>query len=341
MAEINLPKILYLFGAGASAQALPTIKKLPERIQFVREFIEKECVYEEDETFSPTKDYNFKKNDAKQYVLDGFDKLFLQSSNHSTVDTYAKKLNISGNSQEINELIFFLALYFNIDQKLSGLDPRYDTFLVSILNTNSYSFPDNLKFLSWNYDLQMEAAHENIINRGSHDLSFYLFNSERTEFKKDKFTSIKLNGSSNFLGNFRELYPLVKNILKDDFSKEDIEFPFCYAFLHVKQRLRVYEGRINLNFAWYHDWEFVNKIIDNSSETEILVVIGYSFPFFNREVDRKIIRAMTNLKKIYIQDCVPENIKSRFLSILPDWNERKIEIIPVDDVSEFFLPPEL
>lgn len=107
MTESNPPKISYLFGAGASAQALPTIKKLPERIKFVRDFIDKECLYKEDETFSTTKDYTFKKNDAKKYVLDGLDKLFLQSSNHSTVDTYAKKLNISGSDQEINELIFF------------------------------------------------------------------------------------------------------------------------------------------------------------------------------------------------------------------------------------------
>lgn len=341
MSETNLPKISYLFGAGASAQALPTIKKLPERIKFVREYIDKQCIYGADETFSPTKDYTFNKIEAKQYVLDLLDKLFLQSSNHSTVDTYAKKLNISGQSQEINELIFSLALYFNIEQKTSGLDPRYDTFLVSILNSHSYSFPDNLKFLSWNYDLQMEAAHEKIINRGSLDLSFYLFNSDRNDLKKDKFTSVKLNGSSNILGQFRDSFPLVKNILSDNFVKEDLDFPLQYAFLHIKQRLRVYQGRVNLNFAWYNDWEYVNKVIENYNETEILVVVGYSFPFFNREVDRKIIRAMTNLKKIYIQDCVPENIKSRFLSILPDWREKKIEIISVDDVTEFFLPPEL
>lgn len=342
MAENLPPKISYLFGAGASAQALPTIKKLPERIKFVRDFVDKECIYTDDELFfSPKKDHSFKKIDAKKYVLEGFDNLFLHSSNHSTVDTYAKKLNISGNSQEINELVFFLALYFNIEQKISGLDPRYDTFLVSILNTNSYSFPDNLKFLSWNYDLQMEAAHEKIINRGSPDLSFYLFNAERTGLQKDKFTSIKLNGSSNIRGGYRDLYPLVKNLLSESFSKEDLEFPLTFAYLHVRQRLRVFDARINLNFAWYHDYEFLNKVIDNYKDSEILVVIGYSFPFFNREVDRKIIRAMTNLKKIYIQDCIPENIKSRFLSILPDWKERKIEILHVDDVTEFFLPPEL
>lgn len=341
MLNNSLPQISYLFGAGASAQALPTIKKLPERIKYVRDYIDEKCVYEEDETFNPSKELVFKKNDAKEYVLSALDNLSKYSSNHSTVDTYAKKLNISGSSREIEELIFSLALYFNIEQKISGIDPRYDTFLVSILNSNSYSFPDNVKFLSWNYDLQMEAAHEKIIDRGSHDLSFYLFNNERSELKKDKFNSIKLNGSSNIRDRFRDLFPLVKNVLKDDLQKEDLDFPMQYAFLHLKTGRRYYEGRVNLNFAWYHDWEQLNKVVDAYNDTEILVVVGYSFPFFNREVDRKIIRAMSHLKKIYIQDCVPENIKSRFLSILPNWKERNIEIISVNDVSEFFLPPEL
>ncbi len=53
--ENQLPQITYLFGAGASAQALPTIKKLPERIKYVRDFIDKEYIYGDDETLSPTK----------------------------------------------------------------------------------------------------------------------------------------------------------------------------------------------------------------------------------------------------------------------------------------------
>lgn len=42
------------------------------------------------------------------------------------------------------------------------------------------------------------------------------------------------------------------------------------------------------------------------SGTTILVVIGYSFPFFNREVDKQIFNELNNrvLKKIYFQDPV-------------------------------------
>ena len=86
MPDNSLPRISYLFGAGASAQALPTIKMLPERIKYVRDYIDMKCVYEETETFSPATEHTFRKNDAKEFVLCGLDNLFQFSSNHSTVD---------------------------------------------------------------------------------------------------------------------------------------------------------------------------------------------------------------------------------------------------------------
>ncbi|MGF7036984.1 hypothetical protein [Mucilaginibacter lappiensis] len=334
----SLPKVTYLFGAGASAQALPTIKGLPERIKVVRQFVENNYIFENDEVLT-VNSLQFKKNDAKNYLLEGLDKLYTYSQNHSTVDTYAKKLHITSRSSEVNELCFFLALYFNIEQKIVGLDPRYDTFLVSILNSNSYKFPANVKFLTWNYDLQMEIAHEKINNRGSFDVSFDLFNTELRDFERNKFISLKINGSCNFKGKFDRVYPVVTNILDPECKSDDLDFALSFGYSQVKLKNRFYDGNININFAWYSNHS--NEALEFFNDTGVLVVIGYSFPFFNREVDRKIIRPMTNLKKIYIQDCNPEDIKSRFLSILPDWQKIGIEIIPVSNISEFFLPPEL
>jgi len=77
-----------------------------------------------------------------------------------------------------------------------------------------------------------------------------------------------------------------------------------------------------LSFAW-EDYErpeqnIINKVTTSTKDTEVLVVIGYSFPFFNREVDRKIIGEMKNLKKVYFQDKNPHNIKLRFQAIRND-----------------------
>jgi hypothetical protein len=337
--EAELPKITYLFGAGASAQVLPMIKGLPERIKFVKDFIEKNYVFSDDEIYEINA-VKFKKNDAKDYLLQGLSKLYTYSHNHSTLDTYAKKLHITRYSSELNELCFFLAVYFNIEQKVVGIDPRYDTFLVSLFNSNSYQFPSNLKFLSWNYDLQMELAHEKINNRGSFDVSFDLFNNQTSDFEKGKFISVKINGSCNFRDSHR-LYPIISNILNPECKPDDLDFALKFGYSQIKLRNRFYSGNTNINFAWYANNSMLDKVSECYSDTNILIVIGYSFPFFNRVVDRRIIRAMSNLKKIYVQDCNPENIRSRFLSILPDWEKNDVKIIPVSDISEFFLPPEL
>jgi hypothetical protein len=339
--DSELPKITYLFGAGASAIKLPTVKKIPDRIKYVKDYIDKSYVYTEDEIMT-VKDFSFKANDAKQFILDGFDKLYNASQNHSTIDTYAKKLHLTSRSSEVNELVFILAFYFSIEQKIVGVDPRYNTFLISILDSSAYSFPPNLKFLSWNYDLQIETAYQNLLYSSDNDLDYNRFNTNEREWHKKEFTSIKINGSCNvFDRTARRFYNLIGNLHTDNIDLQDIDWALKYGFCDIKNRRRFYDARVNINFAWYNDPDTLNKISELHSETEVLVVVGYSFPFFNREVDRKIIRSMSKLKKIYIQDLFPNDIVNRFLSILPDWKKLGIEIIPVNTAEEFFLPPEL
>ncbi|MEO6851116.1 MAG: hypothetical protein ABI203_00055 [Mucilaginibacter sp.] len=337
----ELPKIGYLFGAGASAQKLPTVKELPERIKAIRSYIEENYVYINDDLLT-VKDFSFKDNDAKEFILEGLDKLYVASQNHSTVDTYAKKLYLLEEWNEIEELIFSLALYFNIEQKVCGCDPRYNTSLISILDSSAIEFPVNLKFLSWNYDLQFEIAYHDLKKKSSLDVDFYLFNTSERLWGKNKFSSIKINGSCIMRDSYdRRLFNLIKNLKQKTPSNDDMKFALEFSYTQIKNRKKFFSTIVNIDFAWSKDSTFIDKISELHNETEVLVVIGYSFPFFNREVDRKIIRAMGNLRTIYIQDINADNIVSRFLSILPDYKKRNIEIIPITAVDEFFLPPEL
>lgn len=50
----------------------------------------------------------------------------------------------------------------------------------------------------------------------------------------------------------------------------------------------------------------INQI---TSDTEAVVVIGYSLPYFNREIDRTIFSKVPTLKTIYIQDPNPESVE--------------------------------
>lgn len=75
-------------------------------------------------------------------------------------------------------------------------------------------------------------------------------------------------------------------------------------------------------------------------DSTVLVIIGYSIPFFNREIDREIMEVLNkSVKKIYIQDLNPESVLERLPSI---WNQdlpSRVEL--KDQVDQFFLPPEL
>ena len=73
--------------------------------------------------------------------------------------------------------------------------------------------------------------------------------------------------------------------------------------------------------------------------TIIMVVIGYSFPFFNREVDKQVLNALKqqpSFRKIYFQNPVlsGEQLKAQFE--LDD----TIGIVHVKDVDNFYIPFE-
>jgi hypothetical protein len=76
---------------------------------------------------------------------------------------------------------------------------------------------------------------------------------------------------------------------------------------------------------------------------EVLVIIGYSFPFFNREVDNALFMQMTSLKNIYIQDVNPQNIYETMQDFV-DFKEhgvQRIEVVFKRNLEQFVFPKEL
>ena len=117
--------------------------------------------------------------------------------------------------------------------------------------------------------------------------------------------------------------------------------------------------KTNLRFAWEND-DQVLKARQNAkiimSKSDIIIVIGYSFPTFNRDIDRQIFeifnkrpspglkygdgKSANRYKKIYIQD-TKENapkIKERLKAV----GSKLFDVAEIyDDVDQFFIPPEL
>lgn len=145
-------KITYLIGAGASCGSdnrpcLPLVAGIPGSIK----------------KFKTTFSHDYRRKIRKelwptaQSIADELGWLHSEADRHSSIDTYAKKLTISSRTKDLIKLKNLLSTFFLCQELEVGIDPRYDSFLASILRTTC-ELPKNIRVLSWNYDHQFELA---------------------------------------------------------------------------------------------------------------------------------------------------------------------------------------
>lgn len=334
-----MKKITYLIGAGASYHALPLVKTIPKRI---REFISvlKKDDFQLEDNIPDDFPMQITKKDCQKKLIEDLEWLQNQSSRHASIDTYAKKLKLQNDQNSLRRLKIALSIFFAYEQIKNSVDLRYDAFFASILSSIN-NFPDQIRILSWNYDAQFELAISEYI--GQNDL-----NSSETWLRvRNKFQEVetesgfgifKLNGSASCF--VREDYGLQKTWLfersKEEFTLETFD---VLIYKYAAASLKLYHPFFS--FSWEKNNKILSEAIEQTKDTQILIVIGYSFPFFNREIDRKIIRNMQNLQTVYFQSPEAKKLIQRFKAV--DSVKQVIpNLIPLeDDLDQFFLPPEL
>ncbi len=188
--EYDMSKIVYLFGAGASANALPIVSQMPDRI---RKMIDELPSLENKEEFI------FPSGDNTIKGLQGeLSWLYDSIGNHATIDTLAKKIWLKGNgfSDEYYRFKFATAAYFTLEQVYNQPDQRYDTFWASLLNTGvPDKLPNNITILSWNYDSQFEITFReyNFNHIPANQIDLGMTDSGDVG---DRFNILKLNGAA-------------------------------------------------------------------------------------------------------------------------------------------------
>lgn len=343
-----MTKVTYYFGAGASYGALPIVNQIPDRIENLISLMKRdEYKLNSEISYKENNIARFSQLEIQELFIEDLEWLLEKTKNHASIDTFAKKLFITEQDDELKRLKNAFSVFLILEQSITKTNMRYDSFFASILNEYYHPLPNNIKIVSWNYDYQFEKAYSeysrnetlshnqgllNILNKYSKD---------NNTIKKDSFEIIKLNGSSNIVSTeSRRLsfyYDNITNLFSVDFISRVLH---NYAILRFASPY-LYSG---LSFAWesYNSNYQINIIEHTKSmteDTDIIIVIGYSFPYFNREIDRDIIGNMTNLKKVYFQAPDADVLKERFLSIRDD--------IPMEsllcrhDVGQFLLPNEL
>ncbi|MFZ4463468.1 MAG: hypothetical protein ACOYN5_06450 [Bacteroidales bacterium] len=338
-----MKKIVYLFGAGASKNSLPIVDEIPEKIESLIEILRSDAmqlpnddVYTDFVSIAP-----LSKNAYQKELISDLEWLVAEVSKHASVDTFAKKLFIQRNISDLNKLKVALSLFFVFQQAFNKPDNRYDAFFASIHN-RLHQFPENIRILSWNYDSQFELAYSLFSNQTQiSDIQNFLNIKHKYggEFDDDtKFGIYKLNGTTGLYRNNGSSQYIYANFLN---VPVDLTFMEIVVRSYVAATYEI-EYRSNFSFAWEGEnpnRSIVDLAVKNVSDCIALVVIGYSFPFFNRDIDRKIINSMTQLKSVYFQAPDADNLIERFSAVRNDISN--IKLIPKFDLKQFVLPNEL
>lgn len=334
-----MAEVAYLLGAGASAECLPVVNQMAKDMDLLqKEFVE----------LFPSGLLRIKTNDTESNTkIKSVEKVLKNlkwiCEYHYSVDTYAKKLFLT-DKKAFRKLKADLCLYFTLRQIFKNPDKRYDNFFSSIL-TQKGKLPEKIKIYSWNYDFQIERSYQEYgghktLNRTRSSLNIISPNEHNKYYDHaGEFNIIKLNGSTRF-----------RNFAQEEYFCQNISQKASAAHEAVSTYLASVNDLENddyeLQFAWEDsDYDNLFKAAERDlAKIEVLVIIGYSFPFFNRKIDMELINKMSGLRKIYIQDLNPENIKEQLDEFIPInrlLGNLRIEFEFKRSLDQFVFPKEL
>ena len=338
-------KVTYYLGAGASYNAIPIVGELDKAFDDI--CLQSTYIFNDFEKLGLAS--KFKIFQAQMQTFSKASKLF------GTIDTYAKHLWLTNKSDLIalkESLSFFFTVWQEVDKEFfnnnktrnnifESIDHRYLGLFSNYLelNNNIIELNSDVKFITWNYDTQIERALSLFVgqnkteyalkNFGVYPYNYFFKNIENAQI-------VHLNGIAGLYATQNEHNTKALFDIVDD--KKNIKNVFDNSLNIINSE--EYNNQKYFTFAW-EDNDVSKKAVAHAEkimkEAEILVIIGYSFPTFNDQIDKKLINALDTkskkFKMVYFQDpnASKELLYSRFG--IP---EKKITI--VKDTKQFILP---
>lgn len=324
--------------------ALPTVRKTNGTTEYANSLRELAKKLEADSTINIS--YHTQRDEFCSDLYWLADK----GDEYGTIDTYAKFCFDNG-IKDLAKIKFTLSLYFTIKQHIEKCyDNRYRNFLIKLYDRKNL-FPENIKILNWNYDFQMQLAAElykkeefnysTSVSRHAPPLISYYpglgneFNLNH-EQSKNEFSMIHLNGIAGFYFYEQTAHILNYHLnqslqnVNQLFEKAQLDKEYKYPLLTF-----AYENNNGVNYYLRNRLKFAHEIIKG---TDILVIIGYSFPDDNVTIDKSILDVLvsTGLKKVIFQN--PTN-SGDFL--IDEFGLKNVTLRHENDCSEFHIPREL
>ena len=324
-----IKNIVYLLGAGASYHSVPVVEKMPNRMSLFVSLLR---------DYFPDEFESFKK----------LDKIIEDIKFYGTPDTLARKLYLASSTDlHIKNFVSSFLIYEqlhktsdvqdlissrltngikedkdeNVNKGINNeLDLRYLSFFATIFKKDKEEIvlPKNISILSWNYDLQLERAYQEFrncsINKAQLDLNVLPAIETETISEKieNEFSVLKLNGSAGFYD---------PNSKSPDELFDPKKHTTDSLSMKILRDLNI-QSRVRLNSIMHFAWETENAQVIKAREialekikrASVLVIIGYSFPDFNRIIDKQLFSS-ENLSKIYLQDPNANDIIQKFEGI--------------------------
>lgn len=359
-----MSKVTYLLGAGASygqrefddkgrivefVRGLPVVNELSRAISLLQ-------------SGGTGKGVHFPAQEAArqnvslanyEYVQKYLNLLRVACASFPTIDTLAKLLyvtkqafvfkdkNVSVGYEDLKRMLTAALLMM---QSEKNKDLRYDGFIASLIDSR-LNFPP-MTILSWNYDVQLELAYSGYSLDGRYLPTFWdelnVYNKTYlTDFDVNKpFAMIKLNGTACFTNQDSEKWLVGTKYIErisDCFYGGENKTPYQYGYDYLSGA----NYHTMLSYAWEtgNMESLKNIVLKRTSDTAELIVIGYSFPYVNNEVDSYILQHMWKLQKIVIQDKEDSfnDIKERIEGILEPTG-RQVEIVSKSNLQQFYIP---
>jgi hypothetical protein len=343
------PIFTYLLGAGASCNVLPLVKDFPERLDQFLDYIKTSFHL----WFRLDEDIEYNVHDPKGQLIKDLESLIVEVKKHASIDTYAKKLYLIKSYEPLLKLKSLITLYLTFEQFKNGIDKRYDAFFAALLEPEEYivRIPDNVKIITWNYDFQLDHSLCNfMLIKDSKELndSIHIYpGSAHNGLNSKRFSIIKINGT--VLGNIsqgKEFHnsgfnpTLSSDLFLTNQTKDQLSL-FNNYFRTVSSYTPYGQIEPSILYSWEVDdiaieaRKHATRIMER---TDYLIVIGYSFPTFNRAVDRDLLSQLKDSTKVYIQTPTKgiNSVIQRFNAL----SNRIFDIQRIEETDEFFIPFE-
>ena len=326
--------LVYYTGAGASNKPLPLVSKTPARMRKLAEELR-------------TDDYQERVGPTQRGTLEQLGErlecLAERADSCPSIDVLARLHHLRREQEELRTLKTTLSAFFMLEEGRQLADPRYGHFFAYMADRdarNAVAMPTDVRVISWNYDHQFEKSFAEFIpesqdggRRATGRRLQVVPPLTPDECDPRAFSILKLNGAAGARASpSTDSRPTHNPDLYDQPSD-----PGRSLFLALRfcENVAAEDPEPYLQFAWEDDRRRsgVLELIDGFGPVETVVVIGYSFPLFNRDLDRRILDTLRP-SDVFLQVAGDNNVRDRIVGLGVD--SEKITI--VEDREQFFIP---